>query len=105
MPTPQPKPTSSTGQTESTLNVWEPWPNISVGIWECEPGEFTAIRNEYAEVCQILSGTGSVHGDDGTSAEVGPGSLLVLPLGWRGRWIVRETIRKSYALLAGASNK
>lgn len=102
LPPRQPKPTSSTGQTESALEVWESTTNASVGLWECEPGEFTAVRDDYAEVCQILSGSASVHGDDGISTEVSAGSLLILPLGWRGRWIVRETIRKTYVLLPAA---
>jgi len=31
--------------------------------------------------------------------ECGPGSLLVLPQGWRGTWVVRETIRKTYVIV------
>jgi uncharacterized cupin superfamily protein len=99
LPRPQPKPTSRTGQVESTLEVWGADSDIETGVWECEPGEFTAVRDDYAEICQILSGAGSVHGDDGVSADIGPGSLLVLPRGWRGTWVVREKIRKTYVLV------
>lgn len=101
LPQPQPKPTSRTGQVESTLSVWEAGPHTSAGVWECEPGEFTAVRDDCTEICQILSGSGSVHGDDGTSADLEPGSLLVLPLGWHGTWVIREKIRKTYVLVAG----
>jgi uncharacterized protein len=99
LPPAQPKPTSRTGQHEATLSVWAAGPGTSAGVWECEPGEFTAERLDMAEVCQILAGRGTVTGEDGTSADVVPGSLLVLPPGWRGTWVVHETIRKTYVLI------
>jgi uncharacterized cupin superfamily protein len=99
LPDSRPKETSRTGQYESTLRVWQGGPHTSTGVWECEPGEFTAARDDYSEVCHILSGTATVRGDDGTVADVGPGSLLVLPLGWRGTWVVQETIRKTYVFI------
>jgi uncharacterized cupin superfamily protein len=102
LPPAKPKPTSRTGQFESALSVWQSAAPTSTGIWECEPGEFTASRDDHTEICQILSGSGTVIGDDGVSAELTPGSLLVLPLGWRGTWVVREKIRKTYVLIAGA---
>lgn len=95
----QAKPTSLTGQSESTLVVWENAAGASTGVWECEPGEFTSERNGVSEVCHIISGRGSIVGDDGTRAELEPGSLLVLPNGWRGRWIIRETIRKTFVTI------
>ncbi|HZN78947.1 MAG TPA: cupin domain-containing protein [Mycobacterium sp.] len=33
---------------------------------------------------------------EGQRVSLGPGSLRVLPRGWRDSWVVRETIRKSY---------
>jgi uncharacterized cupin superfamily protein len=105
LPEPQAKPTSRTGQVEATLSVWQSAAPTSTGIWECDPGEFTAVRDDYTEVCQILSGSGTVRGDDGVNAELAPGSLLVLPVGWRGTWVVRETIRKTYVLIGGAATE
>ncbi|OBC07430.1 cupin [Mycobacterium sp. 852013-50091_SCH5140682] len=95
---PQPKPTSRTGQLESAVEVWAD-SVIDTGVWECDPGEFTADRSAATEVCHIISGSGIVVGDDGTSADIGPGSLLVLPRGWRGTWLVKETIRKTYVII------
>lgn len=103
LPPPQVKPTSRTGQMESTLGVWQGSSGTSSGVWECEPGEFTAVRDDCTEICHILTGRATVIGDDGTSAEIGPGSLLVLAQGWRGTWIVHETIRKTYVMIAGAT--
>lgn len=104
LPHPQPKPTSRTGQMESTLSLWEAGAYTSTGVWECEPGEFSAVRDTSTEVCQILSGTATVHGDDGTSVRVAAGSLLVLPIGWRGTWVIHEKLRKTYVLVGGATD-
>ncbi|MGV9799086.1 cupin domain-containing protein [Mycobacterium sp. NPDC003449] len=98
LPAPQPKPTSISGQLESSVDVWAD-DVAGSGVWECGPGEFTADRSGATEVCHIISGSGTVVGEDGTRAEIGPGSLLVLPRGWRGTWMVRETIRKTYVLV------
>jgi len=103
LPQPQPKPTSRTGQFESTLGVWEAGPHTSAGVWECDPGEFTSVRDAFAEVCHIISGSATIRGDDGTSVDIAAGSLLVLPLGWRGTWVIHETIRKTYVLVGGAA--
>lgn len=99
LPEPTSKPTSRTGQVESTLGVWQSTDGAAVGVWECDPGEFTADRSDRTEICTILTGSATVTGEDGTSAEVGPGSLLVLPRGWRGTWSVRDTVRKSYVFI------
>lgn len=100
LPAPEPKPTSRSNQLETTLDVWAAG-TLSTGVWECGPGEFTADRSTNTEVCQIISGYGTVTGEDGTAADIGPGSLLVLPRGWRGTWVVRETIRKSFVIVDG----
>lgn len=98
LPPAQPKPTSLTGQVETAASLWSD-AGTDAGIWECEPGEFTADRSGGTEVCHVISGAATVVGDDGTQADVGPGSLLVLPKGWRGRWVVTETIRKTYVIV------
>jgi uncharacterized cupin superfamily protein len=96
---PAPKPTSTTGQQEASAELWtSPDGATEVGVWECDPGTFTAVRDGMAEVCQILSGRATITGEDGTVAEVGPGSTLVLPDGWRGTWQVHETVRKTYVM-------
>ena len=100
LPTPQPKPTSRTNQLESSVDLWDGGPTAT-GVWECEPGVFTADRSGATEICHIISGSGTVTGEDGVRADIGPGSLLVLPRGWRGTWLIRETIRKSYVIVEG----
>lgn len=102
LPPAEPKPTSLTHQLESTLSAWSD-STVNVGIWECEPGEFTADRTAATEVCQILSGSAVVTGEDGTTAHVGPGSLLVLPHGWRGRWLIEQHLRKTFVLISASA--
>ncbi|WP_244296762.1 cupin domain-containing protein [Paenarthrobacter nitroguajacolicus] len=46
----------------------------------------------------ILSGTATIVEEDGTSFEVGPGTLFVTPAGWTGTWTVHETLRKMWVV-------
>ncbi|SEF51894.1 hypothetical protein SAMN04489712_101283 [Thermomonospora echinospora] len=98
LPAAEPKPTSLTGQRETTLEIWADGP-ASAGVWECGPGTFTAVRDGYHEVCQILSGSATLTGEDGARVELSPGSAVVLPDGWHGTWQVHETMRKTYVIV------
>lgn len=92
------KATSTTpGQTEVSLRVWE-GDGVITGIWEVTPGTFTSTRDGYNEICQILSGTATITEIDGTSFDIGPGSLFVTPAGWQGSWTVHETMRKMWVV-------
>lgn len=94
------KPTSTTSQREATMPV-AGLNTAHAGVWECEAGTFTADRAEMAEVCTIVSGRAIIVTEGSSDHhEVGPGSLLVLPRGWRGTWVVTEKIRKTYVLLS-----
>jgi uncharacterized cupin superfamily protein len=85
------------GQTEVSLRVWE-GQGIRTGIWEVTPGTFSSTREGYDEICQILSGTATITEVDGTTFEIGPGSLFVTPAGWEGSWTVHETLRKMWVV-------
>ena len=99
MPPAQPKPTSVSGQMESSLSIAGLLTG-DVGLWECDEGTFTADRSTFAEVCYIIEGE-AVIATDGTSDDraVSAGSLFVLPRGWRGTWTVREPVRKAFVLI------
>ena len=100
LPEPVAKPTSLDGQVEASLEAWKAADgSIDVGVWECGPGRFTAVRDGVTEVCQILAGRATIEGEDGVSAELGPGSAIVLPSGWRGTWTIHETVRKTYVMM------
>ncbi|WP_053352163.1 cupin domain-containing protein [Leucobacter musarum] len=94
-----PKPTAITaGQTEAFLDVWTEG-RISTGLWECTPGDFTAERLGYSEVCTILSGRVTVEVAGSEPEEFGPGDVMVMPSGWAGVWRVHEPLRKHFTTI------
>jgi uncharacterized protein len=97
---PSPKPTSIEGdQVEAAVTLWtSPDGSLEVGVWECTPGRFTANREGNSEVCHIVCGQVSLHDADGRTHDVGPGELLVLPIGWKGEWTIHEKTRKLYLM-------
>ena len=100
LPEPQLKPTTLTGQMESLLTVFTGSDGKStMGVWECEPGTFTAFRDGFDETCVVVAGRATVTGDDGVVVEGEPGTILLTPKGWRGTWVVHETVRKIYNIM------
>lgn len=100
-----PKPTSLTeGQVEASVNLWASDDGLTnIGVWECTTGRFTADRSKSAEYCHILSGSATVTDADGqNSRAIAAGDLLVLPLGWKGEWVIHAHMRKLYMLVASA---
>ena len=101
----QPKPTTLTpGQEEALHPLWMSIDGLTkVGIWDCTPGKFTANRSEMAELCHVMSGSATVTNLDGSgSMKITAGDLLVLPIGWRGEWVIYEHMRKTYVLIGAA---
>ena len=78
--------------------VFGPGTDFRTGIWEVTPGTFKSTRPGYDEICQILSGTATITEPDGTSFDIGPGSLFVTPAGWEGTWTIHETLRKMWVV-------
>ncbi|MFE9171201.1 cupin domain-containing protein [Streptomyces kebangsaanensis] len=99
LPPASPKPTSTTGQQETTRTLWQSPDGLAeIGVWECDPGHFTATRDGYDEFCQVLTGSATIRTEGGEAVELRPGSTLAMPAGWRGTWQVHETLRKVYVL-------
>lgn len=99
------KPTTLTeGQCEASTRLWASQDGrTSIGVWECTPGRFTADRSKSAEYCHVISGSATVANQDGSVVrDIGPGDLLVLPLGWKGEWVIHQHMRKLYFLNAAA---
>lgn len=94
----QPKPTSIEGnQVEAVKTLWKSPDGLAeAGVWECTAGRFTANRETNSEICHIVHGRVTLHDVDGRSQDVGPGEMLVLPIGWRGEWTLHEKTRKLY---------
>jgi uncharacterized cupin superfamily protein len=101
----RPKPTAlDSAPQEALRTVWaSPDGLTQTGVWECTPGSFTATRDGYHEICQILTGRATIVAGSGEVVEVSGGDTLVTPAGWRGTWTVHETLRKQYVIVQVAS--
>ncbi|MDT4825720.1 hypothetical protein FQZ97_590110 [compost metagenome] len=73
--------------------------NATTGIWECSPGQFRRQVAE-AEYSYIISGEGSFTADGGSPAEFRAGDVLYFSANTQGVWDIRQTVRKSYLILA-----
>ena len=95
------KPTSLTdGQQEASSILWTSADgNCKIGVWECQPGHFTADRTGAGEYCHIIKGKATVTMVGGDKPrEIQSGDLLVLPQGWKGEWIIHEHMRKLFVI-------
>jgi uncharacterized cupin superfamily protein len=82
---------------ESALEIYSD-DRVQLGVWECTPGEFPTEKKGISEHMHILAGDATLHGDDGSAVELGPGVSIVAPDGFTGRWEIRSTIRKIYTV-------
>jgi uncharacterized cupin superfamily protein len=98
LPASVPHPNPLAGNPAAALLAMYDDTQHQMGIWESSPGEFPSDHTGYVEFCHVLEGEADVIGDDGTAWSVGPGSSLVIPDGWTGRWVVRSTVRKVFAI-------
>ena len=72
--------------------------SVEVGVWSCTPGGWAIENRPDTETVRILSGRARLTDTDGSSTDLGPGDVLVLPKGWSGRWDIIEPLRKLYVL-------
>jgi uncharacterized cupin superfamily protein len=84
------------GQTDVSFRLWARH-DFKAGIWEATPGVSKAVRHN-DEICQILSGSATITEADGTTFEIGPGTLFVMPAGWEGTSTIHETVRKMWVV-------
>jgi uncharacterized cupin superfamily protein len=93
-----PRAGATTGEPiESELELYNDG-HVEVGVWECTSGEFPSVKDGITEQMLFLSGDATIVGDDGTKYEIGPGVVIVTPDGWKGRWEIRQTVRKIYTI-------
>lgn len=67
---------------------------VEVGIWEMTEG--VARDTEAEEVFIVLSGSGVVQFEDGSTVSLAPGTAVRLHAGERTRWTITEPLRKVY---------
>ncbi|UOQ89149.1 cupin domain-containing protein [Agromyces endophyticus] len=70
-----------------------------LGLWRVTPGEFVTDHAGYLEYIHVLSGTGRLIDEGGVALDLGPGVTVLMQPGWRGRWVVHETITKAYTVI------
>jgi uncharacterized cupin superfamily protein len=84
------------------FHEWHDDGRARTGVWECTPGSFESARDGVSEVMHFIAGEATIIDDDNTVHEIRPGTVLVVPDGWRGVWHIRETVRKVYTLWSTA---
>ena len=89
------------GQPTTWTRVLSDVGPVQVGIWECTPGGWSIENRPNTEIVHVLRGAARITDADGSVRELVAGSVVVLPLGWSGRWDITETIRKVYVTIAG----
>jgi uncharacterized cupin superfamily protein len=67
---------------------------VEVGLWEAGPG--TDTDTEVDELFLVLSGSGTVTFEDGSTIDLRPGVLVRLFEGDRTTWEIAERLRKLY---------
>jgi len=82
----------------SSKEIWEFGP-MEIGAWACTPGGFQVANRPTTEMFVVLEGCGFLTDLDGTARRFGPGSTVLLPKGWSGRWDVLEKVRKVYVVV------
>lgn len=87
------------GDPQLRVQTLAPNANGRIGIWECQPGGWPVTNRPDTEVAYILSGRATLSDEiTGESTEISSGDLVILPVGWTGRWDVTETVKKIYAI-------
>lgn len=77
----------------------DPLSGTVAGIWTCTPGSWSMPPRANTEVAHIIAGSAQITDADGRQQLVGPGDVLVLPVGWAGRWEILEEVRKVYVIV------
>ena len=92
-------PTAVDGEPYESWQVISDDGKVELGIWEVTPGSFRGETDGIYEQMHFVAGTGTITGSDGEVTEIRPGVVMLCPDGWSGVWDVRETIRKTYAVV------
>jgi uncharacterized cupin superfamily protein len=91
-----PKPGSSTpGQQEAVVFlIGHAASAVKAGVWECTPGRFTVNR----AICEILTGHATLIDEDKNELTLKPGDHFMVPKGFKGDWVIHETVRKIFVI-------
>jgi hypothetical protein len=95
----RPVPTATAGEPYESWHVISDDGRVELGIWEVTPGSFQGGTDGYYEQMHFAAGAGAITSADGEVTEIRPGVIMLCPDGWSGVWDVRETVRKTYAVV------
>ncbi|MNB85140.1 hypothetical protein D3C76_833510 [compost metagenome] len=72
--------------------------NVSVGVWECTPGDWRrqVLQAEYS---YFISGTGAFIPDVGEPVNFKAGDAIYFAPNTQGTWSIKETVRKHYIII------
>jgi len=69
---------------------------LTVGIWQSEPGTLKTDGYPHDEYCLVLEGHLVIDNRGGAHAEFDPGDSFVIPKGWAGTWKMTRRFKKQY---------
>lgn len=93
------RPGADSGDPQLRVMKLAPEAAGNLGIWECQPGGWPVVNRQDTEFTYIISGLAVLTDDKtGEQVEITGGDLVILPVGWTGRWDVKETVTKVYAI-------
>ncbi len=92
-------PTAVAGEPYESWQVISDDGRVELGIWEVTPGSFRGETDGIYEQMHFVAGRGTITDAEGAVTEIRPGVVMLCPDGWSGVWDVRETIRKTYAIV------
>jgi uncharacterized cupin superfamily protein len=96
----RPVPTALSGEPYESWRVLSDDGRVELGIWEVTPGSFRGEKEGVYELMHFVKGAGTITDAEGVVTEIRPGVVMLCPDGWSGVWDVRETVRKTYAVVA-----
>jgi uncharacterized cupin superfamily protein len=82
----------------STL-VLEDAASHQLGLWRVSSGEFHTDHAGCLEYIHIVRGLGQLIDQTGVVTELSPGKTVLMQPGWKGRWVVKESITKVYTII------
>jgi uncharacterized protein len=92
-------PTAVAGEPYESWHVISDDGQVELGIWEVTPGSFRGETDGIYEQMHFVAGSGMITDGEGAVTEIRPGVVMLCPDGWSGTWDVRETVRKTYAVV------
>jgi uncharacterized cupin superfamily protein len=92
-------PTAIAGEPYESWQVISDDGQVELGIWEVTPGSFRGETDGSYEQMHFVAGSGTITDGDGAVTEIRPVVVMLCPDGWSGTWDVRETVRKTYAVV------